>query len=130
MNSASRQIRDEVSAAVVRGRWIFYWPPVLRQLARAGRVQEAYELAMECVIVAERTLRWGGNPPPPGWTRFAAVYARKLGRLDLEINVLERYIEIAGDEYDPDIVRRLDLVRETIARKEALKPKKRPDPMF
>jgi hypothetical protein len=104
LRSVSPQIREEASAAVVRGKWIFYWPPVLLQLGRAGRFQDAYDLAMECIAIAEQVLRWGGNPPPPAWTRFAAVYARKLDRLDLEIEILDHYLEVAGTNSDPRLV--------------------------
>lgn len=130
LRSISPQIRKDASAAVVRGKWIFYWPPVLRQLGRAGRFEDAYELAMECVVVAERALRRDGHPPPPAWTRFAAVYARKLGRLDLEMEVLAHYLEVAGPDSDSRLIERKALVERRIQRVDDLKPKRRPDPMF
>lgn len=83
----------DAQAQVLRGEWIFYWSPVIDQLKREGRLQEAYDLALECVELAETALAHDGVPPH-GWTEKLAIVARKMGRVDLEVQALERWVSV------------------------------------
>lgn len=126
--------RTQALSAMVRGEPIFYWLPVMDQLKRSGDLEGAFQLAWECMEVAERTLRFDGTPAV-GWTRRLAVICRKMRRFDTEVQVIERWFA----QSDPsrwregvfdDMRHRLVVAKELLARERALEGPKRPEPMF
>jgi hypothetical protein len=94
---------DELKSQVVRGEWIFYWLPVIEQMKREGRLNEALELALECSDCAARTLGYG---PMWGWVQKVAVIARKMRRYDFEVEVLETFLATAWHPHAEDSARR------------------------
>jgi hypothetical protein len=94
---------DELKGQVVRGEWIFYWPPVIEQMKREGRLSEALELALECSDCAARTL---GHGPMWGWTEKVAIIARKMRRYDFEVEVIEGFLATAWHPDAEDGARR------------------------
>lgn len=79
--------------------WIDYLDLVepIKKAKRAGKNEEALDLCMIAIDLAEKQQMPGG--PPPWYTTQAAIVLRKLGRVDEEIAVLERYLEHIPAEY-------------------------------
>lgn len=93
---------EDALAAMMRGEPLFYWSPVIEQLKRAGRLNEALELAIECADCAERTLGYG---PMWGWVKRVAIIARKMRRHDFEVEILERFLATVWDPERQDEAR-------------------------
>ena len=64
----------------------------LRDLKRAGELDQAESLAMDLVRRAEAIGVVEGTPPPPGYTMEAAIIRRKRKDYSGEVAVLERYL--------------------------------------
>ncbi|MFJ1510916.1 hypothetical protein [Cellulosimicrobium funkei] len=75
----------------VRGRHFTEWPDTIRQLKREGRVDDALELALECIEATERDARADGLEPAPAYTTMAAIIYRQRKDYAAEIAILERY---------------------------------------
>lgn len=67
----------------------------MRDLKRAGRLDDALDLLGECIDAAERDR--DGREPAPWYTEQAAIVLRKLGRREDEKAVLDRWVRAAGD---------------------------------
>lgn len=81
---------EQFQAGMVNGVHYLELVEPIKQLKRDGRLDEALELCMAAVTAAE-----GGRfeVPAPWYTEQAAIVLRKLGRIDDEIAVLERYLQ-------------------------------------
>jgi len=95
-DGAGRSVSHGVSPArealsLVRGRHFTEWPDIIRQLKRDGQVDDALELALECVEATERASRADGLEPAPAYTTMAAIIYRQRKDYAAEIAVLERY---------------------------------------
>ena len=80
-----------VHAADLRDSVSFWWDPEIEGLQHAGRLAEALELARVRMEAVEDQ-----RPLPYGWAWGVAVLARRMGRYDLEIEVIERVLAIAA----------------------------------
>lgn len=108
---------DEYDAGFVRGKHFLKWGEALQALKRDGRLEEALALVMEIIDATEREQAveaqnaavrakcFGQSPgdyapreTPPGWTEQAAIILRKMGRLEDELAVIDRWIDHAGDQ--------------------------------
>jgi len=78
-------------AAGLRDSITFWWDPEIEGLQRDGRLEEALELAWVRMEAVEDE-----RPLPYGWAWGVAVLARRMGRYDLEIEVIERVLTIAA----------------------------------
>lgn len=81
---------EHVEAGMVRGVHYLELVEPIKAAKRAGRLQEAWEMALAAVQGAENDPHF--PVPPPWYTEQAAIIARKLGRRDDEVAVLERYL--------------------------------------
>ncbi|WP_158506307.1 exonuclease domain-containing protein [Tomitella biformata] len=78
----------------VRGKHFLAWMPVVKQLKRDNRLDEALTLLLECIEAVEaeyRPLEW----PAPGWTREAAIVYRKQKDIAGEVGILQRWVDAA-----------------------------------
>ena len=108
---------DEHDAEFVRGRHFLEWGDELRELKREGRLEDALALVLEIIEATERgqeaearnaqvRARYFNRSPeefrpretPPGWTEHAAIILRKMGRLEDETAVIDRWIAHAGPQ--------------------------------
>lgn len=106
---------DEHDAEFVRGKHFLEWGDELQELKRQGRLEEALKLALEVIEATERGQaveaqnaptradylhrspdQYQPRETPPGWTEQAAIILRKLGRIEEEIAVIDRWIAHAG----------------------------------
>jgi hypothetical protein len=125
--SSPRGVDSEINdAAQVRGRHYSEWNDVLVDLLKAGAMAEYMELLRECISATERegcawSVVYGPQPgTPPKYTIAAAKAYRQLGRVDLEIAVLERYLSVPGNDEDARQVRtRLADARRSSAQRDA-----------
>lgn len=112
----------------VRGESYHYWGPTVAELKRENRLPEALELAIECAAAAERDPVWQQEPtqwrtPAPAWTDDCCIIARKLGNLELEIKLLERWASHVAPEYRSEVMetsgmgKRLDKACALLAKK-------------
>lgn len=109
----------EQGLRLVDGRDYTEWAEVIRDLKRDGQLQDALTLALKCVDATEReaadpairarSAGYGDGVPtlPPGYTNEAAVIYRKLGDLDGEVAVLERYLAASAPQVDSRVMDRL-----------------------
>ena len=79
----------------VRGRHYCAWGEPIRQLVDDDRLDEALELLLEVIAVAELPENCGGGAPVPGWTEQAADVYRRLQDHVGEVTVLQRWFEAA-----------------------------------
>jgi len=78
--------------ALVRGKHYTEWPEAIRELKRAGHLDEALMLLYELIEAAERDARGRGHGAPAPWyTEQAAIIHRKLREYGREVAVLQRY---------------------------------------
>lgn len=82
---------EEFRAGMVNGVHFIELIEPIKQLKREGRLREALALCYQAIEGAERSA--GGLEPAPSYTEHAAIIHRKLGERDLEIAVLERWID-------------------------------------
>lgn len=82
------RVAGEQQSRLVRGKDYTEWPATIEQLKREGKLSQALDLLYECIEATERA-----DPAslPPWFTTHAAIVHRKLGQLDEEIAVLQRY---------------------------------------
>lgn len=78
-------------AGTVRRRHYVAWVDAIKELKREGHLEKALELLYECIEAVERSSDVDGLPMPPWYTENAAIVHRKLGQLNRELDVLERY---------------------------------------
>lgn len=78
------------------GRHYTEWAPEIDRLKRSGDLRAALALCMRCIDATERQAAVDGFGLPRGYTRNAAIILRKLGDIDGEIAVLERFIAAGG----------------------------------
>lgn len=76
---------------LVRGMHYTEWVEPFRQLKRDGKVDEALELALECIAAAERDAPQWDGVPAPAYTEWAAIIYRQRKDYASEVGVLERY---------------------------------------
>lgn len=89
-----------VLAGQVDGVHYLETPARIKQLKRDGLLEEALDVCYLAIEGAEREARFERRRiVPPFYTDQAAIILRKLGRLEEEERVLERYIEFF---YPPD----------------------------
>ncbi|MBH5144310.1 exonuclease domain-containing protein [Rhodococcus erythropolis] len=79
----------------VRGKNFTVWVEPIKQLKRDDRLDEALELLLECVDVAERPGTLGGGMPAPWYTEQAAIVYRKQKNFVAEVDILRRWIDAA-----------------------------------
>jgi hypothetical protein len=79
------------AAAVVRGRPLWDWIPVIDEHKRAGRLADARDLTMECIDAMEKysDIHGYGNGAA-GWYFRAGIIYRRLGDYDGELAVIDR----------------------------------------
>lgn len=79
-------------ARLVRGKDYTEWPETVKELKRQKRFDEALSLLLECVDAAEREAREEAVAPAPWYSEQAAIVFRKVGDLNAEVAILERYL--------------------------------------
>lgn len=103
------------AVGMVRGRFCLEWYDQVLQLKRNEQYDEALSLLMEILAATERmqdqesvnipitaALLDGDaaevriRPPGPAWTEQAAIIYRKLGRLEDELAVIDRWLARNG----------------------------------
>ncbi|GAB3661158.1 hypothetical protein [Glycomyces tarimensis] len=67
----------------------------IKQLKREGRLREALVLCYRAIEGAEQSAE--GREPAPAYTEHAAIIHRKLGEHDLEVAVLQCWLDHAPD---------------------------------
>lgn len=106
---------NEHDAEFVRGKHFLHWAEDLKALKRQDRWDEALTLVLEIIDATERgqaaearnaAIRaeyfhgaadeFQPRETPPGWTEQAAIILRKLGRIEEEIAVIDRWVAHAG----------------------------------
>lgn len=103
----------EHEAGMVRGHHFLAWSDTVAQLKREKRYEETLTLLLEIIAAteAEQAVAERNAPlraqhigvreqdvreTPPGWTEHAAIVYRKLGDLDAEIAIIDRWEAHAG----------------------------------
>lgn len=81
----------EASLGTVRGTHYLELVEPIKQLKREGRLEDALALCYQAIEGAERSRT--GRGPAPWYTEQAAIIHRKLKQRDLEIAVLQRYLD-------------------------------------
>jgi hypothetical protein len=76
-------------AGRVNGKHYTEWPDEIRQMKRDGRVAEALELLLGCIVAAERSR--DGREPAPWYTEQAAIIYRQQKEYLAEIAIIERW---------------------------------------
>jgi tetratricopeptide (TPR) repeat protein len=103
------------AVGMARGRFCLEWYEHVLQLKRDEQYEEALSLLMEILAATERmrdqetvnipvTAALRGcddadvriRPPGPAWTEQAAIICRKLGRLDDELAIIDRWLARNG----------------------------------
>lgn len=79
-----------IAAGTVGGSHYLELIEPIKQAKREGRLEDALALAYQAIQGAENGRQ--GREPAPAYTEHAAIILRKLGRLDEEAVVLERYL--------------------------------------
>jgi hypothetical protein len=96
----------------VRGRSYLDWSSTIDQLKRDGKLEDAVELAYECMDAAERAnAAQGYEFGAAGWYKIVAVILRKMKDYETEVRVLER-----GTPFWPSLEPRLKKARELAAK--------------
>lgn len=103
----------EHEVGLVRGRHFTTWKEEVARLKREERYDEALALLLEIIAATEAeqavekrnaparakhlgTSELGVRETPPGWTDHAAIIYRKLGDLESEIAIIDRWVAHAG----------------------------------
>lgn len=102
-------------AGMIDGHHYTEWAPEIDRLKRAGDLTAALAVCLRCVEAAERQAAVDGLRLPRGYTRDAAIIYRRLGDLDSEISVLERYLDRNGSGAE---------ISERLAKAQALRAKR------
>jgi stress response protein SCP2 len=106
----------EYEQGLVRGTHFLKWSDEVARLKREGHLEEALTVLLEILDATERVqAQERANAPiraewfqkfgqdvvvretPPGWTENAAIVLRKLGDLEGEIAIIDRWLAHAGD---------------------------------
>ncbi|KAF0957669.1 TerD family protein [Rhodococcus sp. T7] len=105
----------EYEQGLVRGAHFLKWSSEVARLKREGHLQEALTVLLEILDATERiqaqeranipvrTALFRGRvnvvvrETPPGWTENAAIVLRKLGDIEGEIAIIDRWLAHAGD---------------------------------
>lgn len=102
-------------AAQVRGRHYSEWNPTLDELKRARKYDEYLSLLLECISATElESCEWQialgkPYPTPSRYTLEAAQLYRRQGRLNQEVGILERYVNVPGNRgASPMVKKKLD----------------------
>ena len=102
-------------AALVRGRHYSEWNPTLAELKRARKYDEYLSLLLECISATElESCEWQialgkPYPTPSRYTLDAAQLYRRMGRLNQEVGILERYVNVPGNRgASPMVKKKLD----------------------
>lgn len=96
--------------------------PRIRDLKRDGKLEEAFKLAALCMAATERecaareAIEKFRYTPPPAYAKEAAIIARKLGRPDLEVWAIERYLNTPGGDKNKELRERLAKARVALAK--------------
>lgn len=134
LNGIVESIRDEERSFTLHGQRVFYWIFVINTLKREGRYQEALDLALECVEVADRTLHTADGRPLLWWHIQVVKIAMKMTQYDIAIEALESWLNWPGEkapaEEEGEATKRLETARKAKARAEGLRAKMRPKPMW
>lgn len=107
---------SEYEQGLVRGADFLKWGDEVARLKREGHLREALGILLEILDATEQVqaqeranaperaalLRWRVEnvvvrETPPGWTENAAIVLRKLGDIEGEIAIIDRWLAHAGD---------------------------------
>lgn len=89
--AAGGLVAEVERAGTVRRRHYVAWADEVRGLKREGQMEKALELLYECIEAVERSADLDGLSMSPWYTEHAAIAHRKLGQLNRELEVLQRY---------------------------------------
>jgi len=90
----------------VRGRHASLWIEHIDHMKRRGRLEQALQLAYECLDSVDRERLEGGLDTRASWTERAAIILRKMKDYDSEARLLES--QIAAGVYPARLGQRLD----------------------
>ena len=82
-----RRIAAE-AAGQVRGRHFTEWIPLLDQMRKEKRDDDALALLLECIGATERAAAIEGLDPAPGYTERAAIIYHRRRNYDAEIAII------------------------------------------
>lgn len=80
------------------GLFISEWLPHVQQLECGGHGDQALELGLVLVEIAEASARRDGWAPAPAYTERVAIMYRKRRQRAEEVDVLERWVAACGPE--------------------------------